>query len=182
MPSGKTHDFITWLLVPFTFIGGYLVLQDWWLAGIFTLAMLFSGLMFGPDLDIESRQYYRWGYLRFIWWPYKTFFAHRSTFTHGIFLGTIVRLLYLMLVITLSLVITTTLYYWWEQNQVPQLQPIAADLNLWLKGSKQLWRQVDRLMLSVVFVGLCWGAATHSLADWTVTAWKRRRNRRRRRH
>jgi uncharacterized metal-binding protein len=43
MPSGKIHDAITFLGVAPTF------------------GMLFSRLMFGPDLHIHSKQYVSWG-------------------------------------------------------------------------------------------------------------------------
>ena len=56
---------------------------------------LFSGLMFGPDLDIYSVQYKRWGYLRWLWIPYQKTLKHRSFFSHGLIIGTTIRLIYL---------------------------------------------------------------------------------------
>ncbi|KAF0249059.1 MAG: putative metal-binding protein [bacterium] len=101
MPSGKTHDRITFLLILPTFFAAYLLTYQLEVSLLATLAMLFGGLMFGPDLDISSRQYYRWGYLRLIWWPYQRLFSHRSIFTHGIVVGTVVRIGYFCLVVAL---------------------------------------------------------------------------------
>src|SRR5918998_3916008 len=62
--------------------------------------MLFGGLMFGPDLDIQSRQYTRWGVFRFLWLPYRAFFRHRSRWSHGIIFGTLIRVVYFALVLS----------------------------------------------------------------------------------
>ena len=48
MPSGKTHDAVTFLLAAPTFGVAYLVSGDLRLAGIVGLGFLFGGLMFGP--------------------------------------------------------------------------------------------------------------------------------------
>src|ERR671933_365414 len=102
MPSGKTHDLVTVALAPPTFAaawglsGGSLTLS-----AAATAAMLFGGLMFGPDLDIQSRQYTRWGPLRLLWWPYKVVFRHRSRWSHGIIFGTLIRVVYFAAVVTL---------------------------------------------------------------------------------
>ena len=60
MPSGRTHDIVTYLLVPPTFIAGLAYWGEAMLAAVATSAMVFAGLMFGPDLDIHSQQYRRW--------------------------------------------------------------------------------------------------------------------------
>ena len=67
MPTAKTHDLITFVLALPTAAAAYYFTGDWALTVITTLAMLFGGLMFGPDLDIQSKQYTRWGPVRFIW-------------------------------------------------------------------------------------------------------------------
>src|SRR5438270_484482 len=69
MPSGKTHDAITLLLAAPTFAAAWGATGSLALASVATAGMLFGGLMFGPDLDILSRQYTRWGPLRLLWWP-----------------------------------------------------------------------------------------------------------------
>src|SRR3982750_1204758 len=101
MPSGKTHDMVTLVLAPPTFAAAWGLTGSVWLSAAATVAMLFGGLMFGPDLDIQSRQYTRWGPLRFLWWPYKVIFRHRSRWSHGIVFGTLIRVVYFASVLTL---------------------------------------------------------------------------------
>ena len=67
---------------------------DWVLAAAATAATVFGGLMFGPDLDIQSKQYTRWGVFRFLWFPYKVVFRHRSRWSHGLVFGTLIRVVY----------------------------------------------------------------------------------------
>ncbi|HEX6622333.1 MAG TPA: metal-binding protein, partial [Pyrinomonadaceae bacterium] len=94
MPSGKTHDAITLVLAAPTFAAAWGLTGSLRLATAATCAMLFGGFMFGPDLDILSRQYTRWGVFRFLWFPYKVVFRHRSRWSHGIIFGTLIRVVY----------------------------------------------------------------------------------------
>ena len=106
MPSGKTHDMVTFALAPPTFAAAWGLTGSVALSAAATVAMLFGGLMFGPDLDIQSRQYTRWGPLRFLWWPYKVIFRHRSRWSHGIIFGTLIRVVYFAAVVTLEMLAT----------------------------------------------------------------------------
>src|SRR5918911_703752 len=101
MPSGKTHDMVTLVLAAPTFAAAWGLTGSVALSTAATVAMLFGGLMFGPDLDIQSRQYTRWGPLRLLWFPYKTVFRHRSRWSHGIVFGTLIRVVYFALMLTL---------------------------------------------------------------------------------
>src|SRR6201989_3113681 len=94
MPSGKTHDLVTLALAAPTFAAAWGLTGSLTLSAAATAAMVFGGLMFGPDLDIQSRQYTRWGVFRFIWLPYKWMFRHRSRWSHGIIFGTFIRVVY----------------------------------------------------------------------------------------
>ena len=62
--------------------------------------------MLGPDLDIHSIQYRRWGPLRWIWLPYQKALKHRSQLSHGPIIGTAVRVMYLSVWIALFAIIT----------------------------------------------------------------------------
>ena len=95
MPSGKTHDITTLILTPIIGIGTYYICADIINSIIITLSFLFSGLMFNGDLDTTSKPFYRWKIFRMIWIPYQDMFSHRSIWTHGFFIGTIVRIIYL---------------------------------------------------------------------------------------
>jgi len=101
MPSGRTHDAITFLLAVPAVAVTYLVTQSISSCIIIGGAFVFGGLMFGPDLDTVSRQYSRWFIFRFLWFPYRSFFAHRSRFSHGLIFGALLRVVYFMGVTTL---------------------------------------------------------------------------------
>ena len=51
MPSGKTHDAVTFLLVAPTLAAAWSVTGSIPLALIVGFGFVFGGLMFGPDLD-----------------------------------------------------------------------------------------------------------------------------------
>ena len=70
MPSGKTHDAITFFLVAPTFAATYAVMQNLPISLVVTAGMLFSGLMFGPDLDVHSKEYVSWGIFGYLWFAY----------------------------------------------------------------------------------------------------------------
>jgi uncharacterized metal-binding protein len=54
-----------------------------------------GGLYLSPDLDLVSKPYKRWGWLRWIWIPYQKYIPHRSPLSHAPIIGSIIRLLYL---------------------------------------------------------------------------------------
>ena len=171
MPSGRTHDAITLLVAPPTYVAAWGVSGSFVLAGVATGAMLFGGLMFGPDLDIHSRQYTRWGVFRFLWLPYRAIFRHRSRWSHGIIFGTLIRILYFASV--LALVISAGVY-------LRALLIAGGAMPGWDEVA-QAWRAIESSIAArgvgmdyhlalAVFAGLWWGAASHTLTDvaWSV--------------
>ena len=98
MASGQEHDKATkFWSGPFGLcIGFFFGLKYGLLSGF---AFLFGGLWLSPDLDIHSKSLQRWGVLKIIWLPYRYLIRHRSLFSHGPFIGTVLRGLYLSLVI-----------------------------------------------------------------------------------
>ncbi len=98
MPSHKTHDTITYLLLIFLIPISLLYIGINIYSLIFIISYIFAGLMFNGDLDCESKPYYRWKVFRLIWIPYQSLFKHRSFFTHGIIIGTLIRLLYILII------------------------------------------------------------------------------------
>src|SRR4051794_28037618 len=103
MPSGRTHDAITFILAAPAFAAAYAVTHNLSASAVVTAAFIFGGLMFGPDLDTVSRQYSRWGPVRLLWYPYRSFFTHRSRFSHGLLFGALIRVIYFMGVVTVVL-------------------------------------------------------------------------------
>lgn len=55
---------------------------------------LFGGLFLSPDLDTNSLPLKRWGWLKYIWYPYRDAVPHRGI-SHTPIVGTSTRLLYL---------------------------------------------------------------------------------------
>ena len=170
MPNADTHDRITYLFVPITFAAAQWYWQVPVLALIATATMLFAGLMFGPDLDLHSRPYRRWGPLRFLWKPYQAALEHRSKFSHGPLLGTIIRIVYFLAVFTFvgSLVLYVQQYYvhgapttWFEQYLRVRDDVVAY------------WQGTNREYMVAGFAGLWLGALTHTAADLIWSSLKR---------
>jgi uncharacterized metal-binding protein len=167
MPSGRTHDAITLALAPVVFIGALAYWGKPAVAVVATAATLFAGLMFGPDLDLDSKQYRRWGPLRFLWFPYMFAISHRSRLSHGLLLGTIFRILYFIAV--LALLATAVLFvrqrylYGIETSWGAEFTRVSLDIGA-------LWGRIDRPYFWAGFIGLWLGAAAHTVSDliWSI--------------
>jgi uncharacterized metal-binding protein len=167
MPSGRTHDLITLALAPAGFVGALVYWGRPLVALLATAAMIFAGLMFGPDLDLDSKQYRRWGPLRFIWFPYMVAFSHRSRLSHGLVLGTIFRVLYFIAV--LALLLTLGLYL--RQRYLYGVQTTwGAEFRQVSLGLGEFWNRTDKQYLWAAFAGLWLGAAAHTISDliWSI--------------
>jgi uncharacterized metal-binding protein len=162
MPNGKTHDAITALLAAPTFFGTWQATDSGLLAACATAAFLFGGLMFGPDLDTQSIQYTRWGVFRFLWFPYKVVFAHRSRWSHGLVFGTMIRVIYFAGAMTLLLVLVFYFAALLRHATPPNLIQIREtweNFGLWTR------QNIGDYAILTVFSGLWWGAASHTLTD-----------------
>ena len=164
MPSGQTHDRITLWTLPC--LGGltYLLTRSSELTLIGSSAFLFSGLMFGPDLDINSRQYQRWGIFRWLWLPYRSLIPHRSCLSHGFLVGTIIRLLYLLSWAGLAVVVGWVIVSLFGDSSI-NWQMIDLD-------QAKLWWQQYQYQAIALFLGLELGAMSHSLSDWLVSTYQ----------
>lgn len=170
MPNANGHDAITYSLIPFTYLVADMYWGDHTVSAIATGAMLFSGLMFGPDLDLESRPYRRWGPLRFIWKPYQVALPHRSTFSHGPILGTIIRIIYFLF--AFSLLAATILYFMHvyvdgqQSTWIREYQTVKRDLF-------EIWDDSQKQYLWGAFGGLWAGALAHTAADIIYSTYKK---------
>ena len=166
MPSGKTHDRITLWTLPWI-VGGTLILtRNGELGLIVASGFLFSGLMFGPDLDIYSVQFKRWGILRYLWLPYQKLFRHRSFFSHGLIIGTVVRLLYflaIVLILAIVLVAIAQLLFGFDWNW-----------QVFIVNNFNLIKQEYTAEAIALFTGLELGAMSHVLSDLLGSMYKRR--------
>ncbi len=168
MPSGRTHDRITLRCLPFV-MGltfwltrslahnlAHSLAHSLALTATVSLSFLVGGLMLGPDLDIRSIQYKRWGPIRGIWLPYRMMLTHRSSLSHGPIIGTAFRVIYLALWIALFGVIVIAVL-----NTVWQAQITWPSLSLAFRYLlNRYW--VEWL---AILIGLEIGAMSHSISD-----------------
>ncbi|AFZ27760.1 uncharacterized metal-binding protein [Cylindrospermum stagnale PCC 7417] len=156
MPSGRTHDSITLYALPVVAGVSFWQTRSGNLTLLVAGGFLFGGLMFGPDLDIYSLQFQRWGFLRWIWLPYQRSLRHRSFLSHGPIIGTMLRVLYLGTLLAILAVVGAKL---------GNVRFNLADLgrSLFLYGGE----------FFALFLGLELGAMSHSLSDWGNSAYKR---------
>jgi len=164
MPAGKTHDRITVWSLPLVAGLTFASSQNGNLVLLVCSGFLFSGLMFGPDLDIPSRQFKRWGWLRWIWIPYQRSIPHRSFLSHGPLIGTTLRLAYLSTwVVALAIAGLSLASHFWEVTWGWQ---VMGDTLWWsLQEYRGAW--------FALWVGLELGAMSHSLSDWGSSFYKR---------
>jgi len=138
MPDGKIHDNIAYITTPIVMALSAFFVNDFKCIAIITISYLFASLMFNGDLDTNSRPYNRWFIFKMIWIPYQLMFNHRSIFTHGIIIGTVIRLLYL---------------------------GIIPFIIIYIKGNLDIITSIDLNIIILIFVGLELGSAAHTIAD-----------------
>ncbi|HEY9704909.1 MAG TPA: metal-binding protein [Allocoleopsis sp.] len=168
MPSGRTHDRITLWSLPWVTGTTLALSRNSNITLLLSTGFLFSGLMFGPDLDIYSRQFIRWGILRPFWIPYQKAFRHRSFFSHGLIIGTVIRCIYLFVPLIFILFILVNMGGW--------LGIIKIN---WPKITMEIGRSLSKYpgeWLSL-FIGLELGSFSHNISDWGVSTYKRYKTR-----
>ena len=166
MPSGRTHDLATAVLSIPAFFAANAVTGSYKVAAVFTAAFVFGGLMFGPDLDTASTQYSRWSIFRFIWLPYRVAFAHRSSWTHGLVISTIFRLIYFMGVVTLVSYLSALVAGGFGNVRVDSLMDFSR---AWQGLGTFAGKYVGINYLIAAVAGLWAGSAVHTLADLIFT-------------
>ncbi len=164
MPSGRTHDRITIWALPMVVGVTFWQTRNGNVTLLVATGFMLGGLMFGPDLDIYSRQFQRWGWLRWIWLPYQKNLRHRSIFSHGPLIGTTLRVIYfstfLSIITIFGLLIAEKV-----GNMALNWQGLGNGI---LSAIAQYKTEFIAL-----FLGLEAGAMSHSLSDWTGSAYKR---------
>jgi uncharacterized metal-binding protein len=96
--------------------------------------------MFNGDLDTNSKPYNRWFVFKMIWIPYQLMFTHRNIFTHGVIIGTTIRIIYIGII--------PFLYFYYNH------------------GINILTDVISIKDLIVILIGLELGSLSHSVPDW----------------
>ncbi|XFA72848.1 metal-binding protein [Thermosynechococcaceae cyanobacterium Okahandja] len=164
MPSGRTHDRLTWIAMPMVGFGVGALTADWGWGAIVSSSFGVGGFLLSPDLDTPSLPYYRWGMLRGIWHPYQKLFHHRSFWTHGPILGTLIRLGYLGLWLGLGVSLLGLGIY--ATGHWATVLPLVQ--SLLTKTIAQDWRP-----LGAIALGLELSALLHVSSDTLVSGWRR---------
>ena len=155
MPSGRTHlrielglFAVAAAVVAWLVVAGITPIR---LGVSFLGGYRFSSFFLSPDLDLRaSRPMRRWGPLRVLWIPYAAVFRHRRLSHHPL-LGPTTRLAYLGA--WLGLV-------FWLSSLV-----LGRPLSISWPG----WPILVSFLLGAYVPN-----EVHIVADWTVSAWKRR--------
>ena len=142
MPDGKTHDKITIYVAPIVVVLTYVIGKDMITTAIVLGGYCFSSLMFNGDLDCHSRPFNRWWLLKMFWIPYQMMFKHRSIFTHGLIIGTVIRLIYLGIIPVTILLLGH------------DITPVVE----WVKSNTDI--------VFPILIGLELGSAGHTIADY----------------
>ncbi|MGF1496407.1 MAG: metal-binding protein [Elainellaceae cyanobacterium] len=168
MPSGRTHDRITFWSLPAVVALSLLRTRSGGLTLAIATGFLFGALMLGPDLDTRSIHYRRWGIFRWIWIPYRGSMKHRSPLSHWPIVGTVVRVAYVLVWLLLVVLVSLSLV-----NEAFQLSWTWDDMGRMVGQSLATHRSVVWMLV----IGLELGALSHYLADWSVSTYKRVRKR-----
>jgi uncharacterized metal-binding protein len=170
MPNSGTHDTITVITA-----AGVLAVEEYYHLGqpllslVVSGAVLFSGLMFSPDLDLNSRPYQRWGPFKGLWWPYQKALPHRHLLSHGLLIGTICRLIYFTVVSSVMLMACASVYRL-VRNETIDISGQAAAILEWLFG---LCDALTFPQMAAILGGLWLGELAHVVPDYTSSWWKR---------
>lgn len=172
MPNTTTHDYLTvatsLLMAPaiFSILRSAEVVQT--SAVVITTVMCVahnvSGILFSPDLDVDSRIHKRWGILYLIWKPYKWCIPHRHFWSHGLVISPLLRLGYfvgmLILLIFTSEIIARTLGFPLPNYHQSFAQTIID------------WFVTHPIVVLSLAGGFVTGGAVHSIADIVVSSGK----------
>jgi uncharacterized metal-binding protein len=173
MPGARTHDAITVITGLALAPVGYSTLSALGLepdstlrnAGVLVGAHLLSGIMFSPDLDIDSAIDNRWGIFFWIWRPYMWAVPHRSRWlSHGLIVAPLLRLLYFYLVVLLLFLGGA-----WLLGRVGVAVP---DYHIRVTNFLLDLARTHPRTVQAFVAGFITGSAAHSIADWLVTGGK----------
>ncbi len=169
MPNRAVHDFLTVassvVITPVTYsiLSSIPEASEW---ATIAAALVFvshnvSGILFSPDLDMDTHIHKRWGIFYVLWVPYQMVIPHRHFWSHGLVLPPLLRLGYFFWMCLLVLYVVETIAAYFGLA-VPNLQQSVTRLVLAFVGA----HPVECVTIATGFVS---GAAVHSIADWLVS-------------
>ena len=161
--QGKTHDQIAFISLIPTLCTGYYVFNDIGLAITLGFSTIIYALLLSPDLDTKSNSYYRWGFLRIIWVPYRKFIAHRSKISHSFVLGPIFKIFYITIIAMIILSSASVLINNFDYTEVIK----------YLNKLIIIIRDEFPLYILVIFIGILWANAQHVIADYFFSFYKK---------
>ncbi len=171
MPDARGHDIITVitgvLMVPPVYASMVATNPEQapLNTGLLVGAHLLSGMMFSPDLDLDSAIDDRWGLFGWIWWPYTQLVPHRHFWSHGLFLPPVLRLGYFTAVLIVLLFLLARV--------LAAVGIVVPEYHLYLATALRQVTAEHPQELTSFLLGFMTGGAAHTIADWLVTGGKR---------
>jgi uncharacterized metal-binding protein len=171
MPDAATHDRITLIsgvaLAPLVYGGLTVGAADAAALGtsLFTIAHMVSGVLFSPDLDIDSAIHRRWGILSWIWRPYMWIIPHRHFWSHSLVVAPLLKLIYFY-----GVLVGTFLGASWC---LAQLGVVVRDYHVIMTRAIIEGIADNPHQAGLLIGGFITGNAAHTIADWASTTGKR---------
>lgn len=172
MPNRSVHDFLTVassvVLAPITYSICHSLpeARDWApiVAAVLFVAHNLSGILFSPDLDMDTHIHKRWGMLYAVWIPYQMVIPHRHFWSHGLVIPPLLRLAYFFWMVVLGMYVIEQIAGYFG-IRMPPLQQSVTQIFLALVSENPVYA-------ATTAAGFVTGAAVHSIADWLVSGGK----------
>ena len=173
MPNRAVHDFLTVassvVIAPITYSICYSVpeVRDWApiVAALLFVAHNVSGILFSPDLDMDTHIHKRWGIFFVVWIPYQMVIPHRHFWSHGLVIPPLLRLAYFFWMVLLGVFLIEQIAAYFGIRVAPLQHTITQGL-LHLVSENPVYA-------ATIAAGFISGAAVHSIADWLVSGGKK---------
>ena len=123
-----------------------------------------SGILFSPDLDMDTHIHKRWGMLYVVWIPYQMVIPHRHFWSHGLVIPPLLRLVYFFWMVVLGMYVVEQIAGYFG-IRMPPLQQSITHVFLELVSENPVYA-------ATTAAGFVTGAAVHSIADWLVSGGK----------
>lgn len=174
MASGRTHTFVNLssicLSFPFFYYVFRLSLDDLLIAAG---TAIFGTIFLSPDLDLKQSNSARaWGWFSWLWYVYNRCFSHRKL-SHFFVLGTISRVLYLILVAIFINTLACLTFYCYEELSVNSVLIAQENVGQFIRESL-LWAERHPKALFAGFLGLVFADSLHLVTDLIYSFFKAR--------